>query len=293
MHVNVSPYLRPLLLSLFVLPAIVLAAPAPTSDKAASLPPPALPATLDIVTFVVHSDGQSHKLLVTAAPTLTRIDKPDEAYSLIFNSPTELYTGLEHSNYTYWQFSWPEIRAAVESSKRYESRLQELNLAGINNDTPPPPSPVTNAPPDPTAAIVPDTSGYTWHQTPQKKTIAGLNCDEWIGETVSGDRVQAWCFNGPLPKVQTAIDRLHTINEPIALVALRTLVPPFVFPVFGALVKGGVTPVMITWGADSEKNTFTFVEARTRPAKADLFTIPKLYMKTTLISMDGLIDEKK
>jgi hypothetical protein len=35
------------------------------------------------------------------------------------------------------------------------------------------------------------------------------------------------------------------------------------------------------------------VEAKTRDGKLSLFTVPKLYIKTTLITMDGLIDQKK
>jgi hypothetical protein len=142
-------------------------------------------------------------------------------------------------------------------------------------------------------ARIPDTSGYVWKPTNDHKMIAGLDCVRWTGDTVSGDSVEAWCFNGPLPKIQIVVERLHTINEPMATVAIRTLVPPFVFPVFGALVRGGVTPVMIIWGAEQQKNSFAFVETKTRQPQPDVFSVPKLYMKTTLVSMDGLIDQKK
>lgn len=271
------------LFSLLALPS--LAAPAtPANDKAKSSPPPP-PANLDVVTFLVHFESEPQKLIVTSAPTVTRVDKPAEEYSVIYNAQTDSYLGLEHSNYTYWQFSWPEVRAAVESSKRYESRLQELNLAGINSLT-------AKAPGEAAAGSVPDTSGYVWSQTNDKKTIAGLNCTLWKGQTVSGDTLLAWCFDGPLPKIQTAIDRLKVMNEPLALTAIRTLVPPLVFPVFSALTKAGVTPVQITWG-ERNKNSFTFVEAKARDPKLSLFTVPNLYMKTTLVSMDGIIDQKK
>jgi len=289
---RVFTYLRPLF-SLLVLSATAFAAPVvPVDNKAKPVTPPvpALPAVLDVVTFVVHSEDQNHKLIVTTAPTMMRIDRPDEEYSVIYTDQTEHYIGLEHNNYTYWQFSWPEVQTAVESSKRYEARMQELNSAGISNDAPPA---TTNTSADAVTSSVPDTSGYVWKQTTEHKKIAGLDCALWTGETVSGDSVQAWCFNGPLPKIQTAVDRLHAINEPMALVAVRTLVPPFVFPVFNALVKGGVTPILITWGGDHEKNSFTFVEAKTRETKPNLFTVPNLYMKTTLVTMDGLIDQKK
>jgi len=93
--------------------------------------------------------------------------------------------------------------------------------------------------------------------------------------------------------VQTAVAALRTINEPIALVPVRTIAPDFIFPVFDALIKGGVTPVLITWGDDQqEKNYFRFAEAQTRDGKLSLFTVPKFYTKTTLVTMDGIVNEQ-
>jgi len=304
----VSISLRSLLFAFLVLPGVAPAAltPAPVqavNNRAKPVVPPAppaqaLPATLDVVTFLVHTEGANHKLIVTTAPNLMRVDCPSEAYSIIYNPETESYIGLEHSNYTYWQFSWPEIRSVVENSKRYASRLQELSFAGVSPDAPSapaPPAPAANTnvvSADAVAAIVPDTSGYVWRQTNEHKNIAGLDCVQWIGETVSGDKVQAWCVSRPLPKILDAVTHLRAINEPMALVAIRSLAPPFVFPIFSALTKGGVTPILIIWGGDRQKNSFAFVEAKTRDAKADLFAVPKLYRKTTLVSMDGMVDQK-
>jgi len=283
---------------------VAVAAPTdPVLDSKPSksvVPAPALPATLDVTTFAIRNDGDTYKLTVTGVPqqagtdvfgpesSFMRVDVPNQSYSLIYNNATEVYIGLEHSNYTYWQFSWPEIRASIESSKRYASRLQELNLAGISAA-----DSSSKATSSSSTSSLPDNSGYVWKQTNDHKKIAGLDCTRWTGDTVSGDNVEAWCFNGPLPKIQTAVDRLHIINEPMALVPIRTLAPPFIFPIFGALVRGGVTPVVINWGSQQQKSSFAFVETKTRETKADLFTVPKLYIKTTLVSMDGLIDQKK
>ena len=68
--------------------------------------------------------------------------------------------------------------------------------------------------------------------------------------------------------------------------------PDFIFLVYDALVKGGVTPVLISWGEEREKNHFRFVEAKTSEGRLSLFTVPKLYVKTTLITMDGMIKEQ-
>ena len=83
---------------------------------------------------------------------------------------------------------------------------------------------------------------------------------------------------------------LRKINEPMALVPVRTIVPDAIFPVYDALLKGGVTPLLITWGDEHNKNHFRFIEAKTRDGQLKLFTVPKLYVKTTLVTMDGMTD---
>jgi hypothetical protein len=279
---------------LFLFPGILLAATlsAQAADNKADpvTPPVAAPAFLDVVSFEFHADGENHKVVVTTSPTLLRVDEPDDGYSIIYNPQTDHYTGLEHRNYTYWEFSWPEVRAAVENSKRHEARLQELSNEGLNGDTA---SPATNAPNAASSSAGSDDSGYVWRATTDKKRIADLDCVRWTGDTVSGVSVEAWCANGPLPKLQAAVERLRAINEPMAMVPVRTIVPDFVFPVYAALVKGGVIPILITWGGDRNKNHFRFVEAKTRDGRLSLFTVPKLYMKTTLVTMDGIVDQKK
>lgn len=271
--------------------ALPTAGPAKPTDNQAKPDalPTAAPAFLDVVTFNLHMDGENHKTVVTTGPGLLRVDEPDDRYSVIYNAETDFYIGLEHGNYTYWEFSWPEVRAAVEASKRGEARLQELNLEGGGSDMVPPAE--TNSPVD-ASASVPDNSGYVWRPTTDRKKIAGIDCVRWSGDTVSGEGVEAWCAPGSLSTVRTAMERLRTINDPLALVPVRTIVPSLVFPIYDALVRGGVTPVQITWGGDEDKNQFSLVGTKTREGTLSLFTIPKLYMKTTLITMDGMMIQK-
>jgi len=279
------PFLFCILISLATLPAR-----AADNQAEPVAPPVAAPAFLDVVSFEFQADGENHKVVVTTSPTLLRVDEPDDGYSVIYNPQTDHYTGLEHRNYTFWEFSWPEVREAVENSKRHEARLEELSNEGMSGDTSPP---ATNAASTASSSAGADDAGYVWRPTADKKRIADLDCVRWTGDTVSGESVEAWCYSGPLPKLQAAVECLRAINEPMALVPVRTIVPDFVFPVYDALVRAGVSPVLITWGGDKDKNSFRFIEANTRDGKPGLFTVPKLYMKTTLISMDGLVDQKK
>ncbi len=253
-------------------------------EKKALPAAPAVPAQLDAVTFTIHTDSETRKLVVISSPQALRVDALDEGYSVIFNPKTEHYIGLEHRNYTWWEFSWPEVHGALSSTKRYQTHLQEITAEGA--------APFAGGA-DPAKGIQPDSAGYVWSQTPQKKEVNGLPCVRWSGESPSGDKIEAWCYEGVLPKVRGAMEQLQKINDPMALVPIRTLVPTAVLPAWGALIRGGVTPILIIWGAENDRNRFGVTEVKVRPGKADLFVVPKLYLKTTLISMDGIVEQKK
>jgi hypothetical protein len=271
------------------------------SARAQTPPPDAIPATLDVITFNVHTDGEDHKLIVTPTPDLLRVDAPRDGFSIIYRPQTQYYIGLENRNYTYWEFSWPQVRTAVESSSRYETRLQEVGVESLAPSPTPDPSlpgggvvaPTldTNVPPTPPPPSD-DDSGYAWHPTTDKKRIAGIDALRWTGDSLSGGPVEVWCYSGPLPKVQNALAQLRAINEPIALVPVRNLVPSFVFEVNDALSKGGVTPLLISWGDDADKNRFELLSLKSREGKPSLFAVPKLYVKTTLVTMDGIGNQK-
>lgn len=255
---------------------------------------------MDVVTFEYRTENTNHKVIVTSTATQDRIDVPGEGYSFLYNPAADFYTGLEHKNYTYWEFSWPEVRGAVENSKRFEKRLQDLGNDGMAAETQPASATPTstdgsdtNAPASTlNVSSTAGADGYVWRPTLDKKKISGLDCIRWTGETETGEDIDAWCYAGPLPKLQAAIEILRKVNGPMALVPIRTIVPDQIFPVYDALAKGGVTPVMISWGEQRNRNTFRFVEARTQDGQLALFTVPKLYTKTTLVTMDGLVDSQ-
>lgn len=283
------PLVRPHYLFAAVLWASSLAFAA--SNKSDPLPGESDTGPLQVtaVTFQLRNDGESRKIVVSSNTRLFRFDMIDEGYSVIFDPKTEDYLGLEHRNYTYWQFSWPKVRDAVASTKRYQARITELGIDNLNADAP---SSSTNAAPNAAPADTSDGSGYVWHQTTDKKQIAGVDCLRWEGDTVSGENVQVWCSTVPLPKVQDAMEHLASINDPMALVPVRDVIPTLVLTIYKSISRGGVTPVLMTWGSQRDQNHFGWLKTETREVKPTFFTIPKLYVKTTLITMDGLMDQK-
>jgi hypothetical protein len=296
-------------LPLLAMTALTAPAQQPPSPVDQPQPPLALPSILDVVTFQLRNDGEDHKIAVTGTPALARVDELTDGYSVIYNPISEHYTGLELKNYTYWEFSWPAVKAAVESTQRYEDRLREVGSEGMSGDTPGPDPNNPNVPGDnPTIAALLDTnspttgaapppppsddSGYVWKPTSEKKRIAGFECIRWTGESVSEQPAEAWCYAGQLPQVQNALAQLRAMNEPMALVPVRTLVPPTVFEINASLIRGGVTPIRMAWGDPQDRSEFELLSVKKRRGEANLFTVPKLFVKTTLITMDGIGDQK-
>ena len=257
----------------------------------------AAPAFVEAVTFKAESSGDQHTLTVISAPSLVRIEAPDDRLTVIYDPAKQHYIGLENSNYTYWEFTWPEVRDAVQGSTRYATRLRDIGptLMEENAVAPPATNSVTLGDGSGTAAsdsVGGDDTGYVWHTTPEKKRIAGFDCEHYIGETVAGETIDAWCAPGLQAPIQSALATLKEMNEPMALVPIRELVPPLAFVAWGAMTKGGVTPILITWGSDANANRFAFISAKQREGKVSYFQIPSAYRKTTLVTMDGINNQK-
>jgi hypothetical protein len=296
-------------------------APAAEPTTAAVREQVPVPAIVQSVTFGLRDQGEDRKVVVTSIPARWRIDAATDGYSILYNPKTEYYIGLENRNYTYWEFSWPGVKSAVQNTKRYEARLRDLGADGLNSsasdtslggeqppfdtnlpDATPPagysaPSvsttvPLAAPPPTATASVGTDDSGYIWKPTDEHKNIAGMDCVKWTGESVSNEPASAWCYAGLIPQVETSIAELRTVNEPIALVPVRNLVPDFIFAVNDSLARGGVTPLLILWGDASDQSHFGLLSIKNHEGRADLFSVPKMYVKTTLITMDGIGDQK-
>ncbi len=283
-----------------VLGAPVATDTTPAPVKPAPSAPIAAPAFVEEVNFNVITAGDKERISVLSAPGLVRIDSPDDRLSVIYDPATEHYTGLEHSNYTYWEFSWPEVRDAVENTPRYAARLRDMGPELLEENAIAPPATnsdaatadTNTAPTTDSAGGDTDNSGYVWHTDPATKRVAGIDCVHWIGETVAGERIDAWCSPKPIPEVEQALAILKEMNEPMALVPVRTLLPPLAFVAWQALQKGGVSPVMLSWGSDTEFNQMTLVSMKQREGKLSYFQVPKLYMKTTLVTMDGIGNQR-
>jgi hypothetical protein len=259
----------------------------PVDDSPPANAQVAAPAFVNSVTFKIQSEGETHVLTVISGPTRVRIDEPTDRLSVIYDPQTEYYIGLEQTNDTYWDFTWPKVRDEVQASQRYAARLRDIGPEALSGDSSAPAAADTDTPPVSSTAGT-DDSGYIWHSTLDKKRIAGLDCVHWVGETLAGENIDAWCANGLLPQVAAAVATLRAINEPMALVPVRNFVPPLVFVAWDAMTKGGVTPVLISWGSGSDENRFALTEQKTRAGKVGLFEVPKIYMKTTLVTMDGI-----
>ncbi len=75
-----------------LLVASLLLAPARAANNNAAPPPVPAPAYIDVVSFDFDADGETHKVVVTMSPNLTRVDEASEGYSVIYYPNSQFYT---------------------------------------------------------------------------------------------------------------------------------------------------------------------------------------------------------
>ena len=108
-------------LSLSFAPAFAATTAQPAAPATVPMAQPVIPAVLDEVTFQVHDEDSSRKIVVTPAPGLLRVDVPDDGLSIIYRPATQFYIGLENRNYTYWNFpgrTWKPRSRARPATRR-------------------------------------------------------------------------------------------------------------------------------------------------------------------------------
>jgi len=263
---NVSSLSR-LTLALFCLVAVA---------RAANPPGPA-----QLLEFQVREAGETKKLALILTPEKIRVDQPDDKVAAIYEASNEKFTGLELRDGTYWEFSWPEIQATIQKSKRYERRFHDLNIEGLASYDLTRPDPVD---------VVPDAPIYQWRPTGEKRRIGAYETAQWLGTSATAPPVEAWCVENQLAGLKPALDQVKKINEPMALVPVRPILPAIAFLVVDSLFKAQVVPVEIDWGQSTDRNRLTLVKLESKNVDSKSFSVPNTYRKVQLNALDGILE---
>jgi hypothetical protein len=234
-----------------------------------------------LVEFQLREAGENKKISLILTPEKIRVDQPAEKFAAIYLAAGDKYTGLELRDATYWEFSWPEVQAVVQRSKRYERRLHDLNIEGMASYD------LTR--PDP-AESLPESPIYLWRPTGVKRKIGIYETAQWIGQSASAPSVEAWCVEKELPGLKLSLDQIKKINEPMALVPVRPILPAIAFRVVDSLFKAHVTPIEILWGDGGDRNRLTLTRLESKKMDLKSFAVPNTFRKVQLNALDGILE---
>lgn len=238
--------------------------------------------------FYLHDQVEGKRIIILLTPEKIRVDQPDDKFAFVYDVATKTYTGLELRDAHYWSFNWPQVQRFVQGTKRYRRRIQDLNIEGFASyDITRPDAPESQ--PEPTQFI--------WRTDTTTKKISGYDCQHWLGQNRGGKDVEAWCIEQRIGGLKENLDRLKEINEPMALVPVRPVLPPEFFAVVDSLYKAQVTPVEVGWG-NTEKRTddgtkLTLISIQSKEISPEVFQVPKTYLPTKLQALEGIVDEEK
>lgn len=239
--------------------------------------------------FYLHDQVEGKRIIIYLTPEKIRVEQPEEKFAFIYDVATKVYTGLELRDAHYWSFSWPKVQEHVLSTKRYQRRLQDLNIEGFASyDITRPDAPVA----------APETPQFIWRTGEGKKKISGYDCQLWLGENRGGKDLEAWCIEQRVGGLKENLDRIKEVNEPIALVAVRPVMPPEFFVAVDSLYKAQVTPVEVAWGGTKQsrgddKTRLRLVSIQTKEVSPKLFAVPEGYLPAKLQALEGVTDEDK
>lgn len=239
--------------------------------------------------FYLRDQVEGKRIIIYLTPDKIRVEQPEDKFAFIYDVPTKTYTGLELRDAHYWTFSWPKVQAHVQSTKRYQRRLQDLNIEGFASYD------ITR--PDPTPTL-PESPQFIWRTGEGKKKVSGYECQLWLGDNRGGKDLEAWCVEQRVGGLKENLDRIKEVNEPIALVAVRPVMPPEFFVAVDSLYKAQVTPVEIAWGGTKQargddKTRLTLTSIQTKEVSPALFVVPKTYLPTKLLALEGITEEDK
>ncbi|MEM1058256.1 MAG: hypothetical protein AAGK14_03330 [Verrucomicrobiota bacterium] len=229
--------------------------------------------------------GVVHPVGVLLADDRIRLERPHQRYTILYDAPTETYTGLELRDGKYWRFRWPEVEAAVSETTRNKQLLQSMDLGGIlEAETEPAAGPSTEGLPVP---------AYQWHSTGRTGTRLGKSVTEWIGRSDTGQLITAWATREEPEGLSTLLKQLAPVNRQIQLAVVRSPLPQELFTAAEGLSAEGWVPLDVSIGGGPvegrERVVLKSISAVNASPKA--FSVPEGFRETDAVAMRGIFAE--
>lgn len=249
----------------------------------------ALPATgAQPATYLAfeHVDlGQPKEVQVLMSGDHIRVDRPRDRYAVIYRDRGEEFTGLELRDSKFWRFRWPEVKEAVAETERNKQKLGGMDwgdgFASYDLEQP-----------WQKAQTLPRAT-YQWTQGPETGRRLDLPVSKWIGVSETGQQIVVWATRQGDGRLSGQLERLHRMNEPLELAAVRGVLPKEYFIAARDLAPQGWVPLDVLIGSGPEKGrerVFLKTVSDTQLEAARLAPPPE-FRESPLLALEGIFQE--
>ena len=249
----------------------------------AALPFPARAADVVEVRTLLWQHGAERDKLVCAWDPVSgqmRVEMPDRRFGVIWREKDDFFTGLEERDAMYWEFSWPQISAAVGKHTGAASDFKEPIVDASAGALGKAPAPVTETAP----------SAILW-----KMKAMGDKDAVWTGLVNATVDVEARVVPQPPAGLEMFWKRYARVADLMRLVAVREMGPGDLTPLVASFVnmpEANRSPLALTWiNGTTPTNVVTVADSKTVPRDPVRFAAPSGYQKTTLSTLEGLLEE--
>lgn len=238
--------------------------------------------TVEVRTLLWQHGSEKQKIVCAWDPASgqMRIEMPGRRFGVIWREKDDFFTGLEERDAMYWEFSWPQIAAAVGTRNGAAADFKVPIIAAEAGAVGKAPAPITETPP---SAIVWKMKGMT-----DKDAV-------WTGIVNATLDVEARVVPQPPAGLEAFWRRYARVADLMRLVAVRELGPPDLTPLVASFVnmpEADRSPVALAWiNGETTSNTLTLIETRQERRDPARFAPSSVYQKTTLSTLEGLLEE--
>ncbi len=230
-----------------------------------------------VIVQTLEGDFEQEYRIVEQAG-IWRIDATTKFWSILYDSHSGQYTGLEHRDGAYWEFRWQDVQKATQGTKHHLNRMSDLNIEGFSSY-------------DLTRPVAEKEKVEGWIGSKTAKVASWLKLDSRFWEFNQREKGLIRGETVTHPFLKEIFTQFSPIHDQIRQAAVRPLWPEKVDEVLLYLRSREEVGVKLEWG--SQKNPFYWKIARFEEQSSEpvsFFQVPKKYHPTTIESLRGILN---
>ncbi len=207
-----------------------------------------------------------------------RIDAPAKYWSILYDSKSGRYTGLEHRDAGYWEFRWEEVQRATQGTKHHLNRLSDLNIEGYSSY-------------DLTRPSKEPQKGTPWKISPIQKEGFWFDLPSRFWDLNQSEKGNLRAQTVIHPFLKEFFSQFSQIHEQIRQAVVRPLWPEKVDEVLSTLRASGEVGVKLEWGSEGTPFYWKVERFDEKSSEAStFFQVPSKYHPTTIESLRGILN---